>query len=76
MFTASGVRRPASLPCGLNAPDHVPAYRVPMSDFGGDPACFLASTCLACGRFLEPVDLDEGVCPRCGEPVDDSSDTP
>lgn len=42
-----------------------------MTEFGGDPACFLASTCLACGRFLEPVDLDEGVCPRCGEPVED-----
>lgn len=29
----------------------------------GDPACFLAETCLECGRFLEePAD----VCPHCG----------
>lgn len=31
----------------------------------GDPACFLSSTCIACGRFLEESDLAEDSCPHC-----------
>lgn len=29
----------------------------------GDPACFLAATCIECGRFLEET---TGTCPHCG----------
>jgi hypothetical protein len=34
----------------------------------GDPACWMARTCLVCGAFAE-----EGLdaCPRCGEPLAD-----
>jgi hypothetical protein len=33
----------------------------------GDDACWLDRTCLACGRFLDPVHLDDPRCPHCGE---------
>ena len=33
----------------------------------GDPACFLDSTCLTCGRFLDSTELeDPSACPHCG----------
>jgi hypothetical protein len=35
----------------------------------GDPACWLGSTCLACGAFLS-VGADESRCPRCGHSLD------
>lgn len=47
----------------------------------GDPACWLSSTCLSCGRFVdaELVD-DDNTCPHCGAelppPVDESPSTP
>lgn len=38
----------------------------------GDPACYLNSVCLSCGRFLEAV--PQSACPHCGEPI--SGDEP
>lgn len=34
----------------------------------GDPACYLSSVCLTCGRFLEPVDVS--ICPHCGQEIE------
>jgi hypothetical protein len=36
----------------------------------GDPACFLSSTCITCGRMLEPGAADADRCPHCGAPLD------
>jgi hypothetical protein len=37
----------------------------------GDPACFLAATCIECGRFLEEP---WGTCPHCGADLSDQDD--
>ncbi|MCW2693307.1 MAG: hypothetical protein JWM67_1911 [Mycobacterium sp.] len=34
---------------------------------GGDPACWLARVCPACGRI--PDDESAGACGSCGEPL-------
>ena len=38
----------------------------------GDPACFLAETCLDCGRFVEGAADD--ICPHCGADLSGSGD--
>lgn len=39
----------------------------------GDPACFLSTTCLACGRVLEGDQQEARICIHCGAPIDGSS---
>ena len=34
----------------------------------GDPACWMANVCLACGRFTEEL-AEHDECPHCGAPV-------
>lgn len=39
----------------------------------GDPVCWLSSTCLACGRFVDAEEAD-GICPHCGAELPPSAD--
>ena len=39
----------------------------------GDPACYLSSVCLGCGRFVEEA---EASCPHCGAAVDGTGSRP